>query len=188
LLDQNLSRPKKSKKRTFANARASHCGLHGAVDLTAYDLPSFLPTARDSAMKKVVFYQKSGSKKDREHKDLLAAAGYEVETRDLTAENWTSAGLRAFFAERPVPEWFDPAAPQVLSGEIDPSRANPQQALVMLSVNPSLINGPLIKCNGRCASGLDVKELRQFLEAHACGGKPASVKHLPSTWSQTMSA
>jgi nitrogenase-associated protein len=178
--------PKKSKKRTFANAGASHSGLHGAVDLTACDSLSFLLTARDSAMKKVVFYQKSGSKKDREQKDMLAAAGYEVETRDLTAENWTSAGLRAFFAEKPVSEWFDPKAPQVLSGEIDPSRANPQQALVMFSVDPSLINGPLIKCNGRCASGLDAKELRHFLEVHARGGKPAIVKHLPSTWSQTM--
>jgi nitrogenase-associated protein len=183
-----LPAPKKSKKRTFANAGASHSGLDGAVDLAAYDLLSLLPTARDSAMKKVVFYQKPGSKKDRAHKDMLAAAGYEVEMRDLTAENWTSAGLRAFFAEKPVSEWFDPKAPQVLSGEIDPSRANPQQALVMLSVNPSLINGPLVRCNGRCASGLDAKELRLFLDVHARGGEPATVKHLPSTWSQTMNA
>jgi ADP-ribosyl-[dinitrogen reductase] hydrolase len=149
---------------------------------------AFCLAERDSAMKKVVLYQKSGSKKAREQKDMLAAAGYEVELRDLTAEHWTSAGLRPFFAERPVSEWFDPSAPQVLSGEIDPSRANPQQALVMFSVNPSLINGPLIKCNGRCASGLNVRELRYFLDVHASGGKPASVKHLPSTWSQTMNA
>jgi nitrogenase-associated protein len=135
-------------------------------------------------MKKVVFYQRTGSRKDHEQQAMLVAAGYTVETRDLIAEHWTAAGLRAFFAEKPVSDWFDPAAPQVLSGEIDPKRPNPQEALVMLSVNPSLINGPLVKCASHCASGLDDEELRHFLDVHARGGKPASVKRPPTTWGE----
>lgn len=135
-------------------------------------------------MKKVTFYERTGSVKDREQKAMLAAAGYVVETRELTAEHWTPAGLRAYFAERPVSEWFDPAAPQVLSGEIDPNRPNPQEALVMLSINPGLIHGPLVKYNGRCASGLEGEELHHFLDVHARVGKPASVERPPTTWGE----
>jgi nitrogenase-associated protein len=133
-------------------------------------------------MKKVVFYERAGSAKDREQLAQLAAAGYEVDARDLAAEHWTPAGLRAFFADRPVAEWFDPTAAEVVSGEINPSQPNPQEALVLLSVNPALINGPLVKYNGRCASGLDAEELRYFLDVEARGGKPALVKNPPSTW------
>jgi nitrogenase-associated protein len=132
-------------------------------------------------MTKVVFYQKTNSDKHREQKAMLAAAGYEVDVRDLTGEHWTPAGLRAYFAERPVPEWFDSSAPQIVSGEIDPSRSNPQQALVMLSINPALINGPLVKINGRCASGLDNAELKHFI-ATPRGGKPGSGRQLPANW------
>jgi nitrogenase-associated protein len=139
-------------------------------------------------MRKVVFYEKSGSAKDREQKAMLAAAGYEIDARDLTAEHWTPAGLRAFFAERPAPEWFDPDAPQVVSGEIDPARLTPQQALVMFSVDPSLIRSPLVKFNGRCASGLDAAELHQFLDVHARGRKPAPVRHPPASMSEAGTA
>ncbi|MCI4679266.1 hypothetical protein K9U39_01950 [Rhodoblastus acidophilus] len=136
-------------------------------------------------MKKVVFYLKPGAANDIEHKALLAAAGYEVDARDLTAEHWTSAGLRAFFGERPIEEWFDPAAPKVVSGEINPARLNAQEALVTLALDPSLINGPLVRYNGRCASGLDADELRDFVDIHARNGKPASVKQPPTSWGAT---
>lgn len=135
-------------------------------------------------MKKVVLYEKSGSESDRAQKAMLVAAGYAVETRDLTAEHWTAAGLRAYFAEKPVAEWFDPSAPEVLSGEIDPSQSNPQQALVMLTINPTLIHGPLVKINGRCASGLEGEELQHFVDVHARGGKPVSVQRPPTTWGE----
>lgn len=135
-------------------------------------------------MKKVIFYGRTGSEKDREQKAMLTAAGYAVETRDLTAEHWTAAGLRAYFAEKPVSEWFDPSAPEVLSGEIDPTRLNPQEALVKLSINPGLIHSPLVKYNGRCASGLEGEELQYFLDVHARGGKPASVKRPPTSWGE----
>lgn len=133
-------------------------------------------------MKKVVFYQRTGSVKDRAQQAMLASAGYVVETLDLAAEHWTPAGLRAFFAERPVAEWFDSSAARVLSGEIAPLRLNPQEALVQLSVDPTLINGPLVKFNGRCAAGLDSDELRYFLEVEARDGKPASVRRPPGAW------
>jgi nitrogenase-associated protein len=135
-------------------------------------------------MKKVIFYEKASSAEDSEQKAMLAAAGYSVETRDLVGENWTPAGLRAYFAERPVDEWFDPRAPRVLSGEINPKLPNPQEALVMLSIDPSLIHGPLVKINGHCGCGLEGEELREFLDVHARGGKPKSVKRPPNSWGE----
>lgn len=138
-------------------------------------------------MKKVIFYAKAGSEKDSEQKALLAAAGYDLDARDLTTEHWTPAALRAFFAERPVEEWFDPLSPRVVSGEIDPSRSNPQEALVMLSVDPALIASPLVKVNGYCASALADDELLAFVDVLARGGRPMTVFQQPASWGESFS-
>ena len=103
---------------------------------------------------------------------MLAAAGYEVDMRDLTGEHWTPAGLRAYFAERPVAEWFDPPR-RKSSRARSTRRVQSAAALVMLSINPALIKSPLVKINGRCASGLDNAELKHFI-ATPRGGKPGS--------------
>lgn len=105
-------------------------------------------------MTKVVFYEKPGAEAAR-HKAILAAAGHDVETRDLTAEAWSAALLRPYFGETPVRDWFDAAAPRVLSGEVDPSRINPQAALTMMIVDPTLIRHPLVKAGGDCRAGID---------------------------------
>ncbi len=131
-------------------------------------------------MVKIIFYEKPGCAETQTQKSFLAAAGYQIEARDLTAERWTPAGLRGFFAERPVAEWFDPRAAKVLSGEIDPSRANPQAALVMMSLDPDLIRSPLLKLKGRCASGLEAAELEIFL---AGGRFERPDACLPAVWS-----
>jgi nitrogenase-associated protein len=114
-------------------------------------------------MPTVVFYENPDKALNSNQKKLIAAAGHEVETRDLTAENWTPAALRAYFGDRPVADWFDPRAPKILSGEIDPDKVNPQAALIMMSVDPSLIKSPLVKFEDRCASGLDAAQLDIFL-------------------------
>ncbi len=121
-------------------------------------------------MTKIIFYEKPGCVENQKQKNFLGAAGYEIETRDLTTEHWTPAGLRAFFAEKPVAEWFDWSAAKIASGEINPAATNPQSALVMMSVDPNLIKSPLLKYNGRCASGLDAAELERFLTGHKRGG------------------
>ncbi len=114
-------------------------------------------------MPTVVFYEKPDNALHPSQKKLVAAAGHEVETRDLTAENWTPVALRAYFGDRPVADWFDRRAPKILSGEIDPDKVNPQAALIMMSVDPSLIKSPLVKFKDRCASGLDATQLQVFL-------------------------
>jgi nitrogenase-associated protein len=133
-------------------------------------------------MAKIIFYEKPGCAENQKQKNYLVAAGYEIEARDLTAEHWTPAGLRAFFADKPVAEWFDPRAPQILSGEIDPKVANPQAALVMMSVNPSLIKSPLVMLDGRCGSGLDGAELEVFLGVKARDRIRHPASTTPQAW------
>jgi nitrogenase-associated protein len=138
-------------------------------------------------MSKLVFYAKPGAANSAEQEAALAAAGFEVETRDLTAEHWTAASLRAFFDERPIVEWFDPAEPRVASGEIEPARPNAQEALVTLALDPRLINGPLARYNGSCAAGLDAGQLREFIDVQAQAGKTTPVRRLPRTWGEAWS-
>jgi nitrogenase-associated protein len=114
-------------------------------------------------MAKVIFYEKPECQENQRQKAILAAAGHEVETRDLLTEHWTAAGLRAFFAETPVKDWFDPAAPRVVSGEIDPASINPQEALVKMSLDPSLIKRPLMKFGSFCVAGFDAAFLDRRL-------------------------
>jgi nitrogenase-associated protein len=104
-------------------------------------------------VKTILFFEKPGCAESLRQKSRLAAAGYKVDARDLTSESWTPGGLRGFFADKPVAEWFDPRAPKILSGEIDPAKITPQAALVMMAVDPSLIRSPLLKYDGRCGAG-----------------------------------
>lgn len=106
-------------------------------------------------MTKVVFYEKPGSLDAARHKAAFAAAGHDVETRNLLTEAWSAALLRPYFGATPVRDWFDADAPRVRSGEIDPDRVNPQAALTMMIVDPALIRHPLVKAGGDCRAGID---------------------------------
>lgn len=115
-------------------------------------------------MTKVIFYEKPGCVVNQNQKNLVEAAGFDVEIYDLMAQKWTAAGLRAYFGDRPVEDWFDPEAPRIRSGEVNPASANPQAALVMMTVDPTLIKSPLVKLEDRCASGLDESQLEIFIK------------------------
>lgn len=118
-------------------------------------------------MPKITFYVKPGEDGEFAHQQNLVESGYEIEIRDLSAENWTAALLRPFFDNKPVPEWFNPQAPQILSGEINPLTMHAQGALVAMSVDPDLIRGPLVKLSGRCGAGLTAEEWPNFLAGKA---------------------
>jgi ADP-ribosyl-[dinitrogen reductase] hydrolase len=123
-------------------------------------------------MTKITFYVKPGETGEFAQKNSLAEKGYDIEIRDLTAETWTSALLRPYFDNRPVADWFNPQAPQVLSGAIDPKAMHAQGALVAMTVDPNLIRGPLVKLAGRCGAGLTEAEWPEFL-----AGKRSSASH-----------
>lgn len=116
-------------------------------------------------MAHIVFYENPASADCARHKAELMACGHEVEARDLTREAWSVSSLRPYFGERPVRDWFDPAAPRVRSGEIRFDELTPQMALVMMILDPGLINAPLLRIGSHCEVGYDRDRLARFTVA-----------------------
>ena len=106
-------------------------------------------------MAHVIYYEKPGCVGHARQKALLIASGHEIEARDLLAEPWSPSSLRPYFGEKPLREWFNPCAPRIMSGEIDANAVTPQEALVIMILDPSLIRRPLMRVNGRAEAGFD---------------------------------
>jgi nitrogenase-associated protein len=103
-------------------------------------------------MADVVFYAKPGCLSNAKQKQLLAGLGHRLSVRDLLAEPWTAARLRPFFGDRPVPDWFNPSAPVIKSGVLDPWALDEADALALMVADPLLIRRPLIEAlDLRCA-------------------------------------
>ncbi|MGE5320521.1 MAG: nitroreductase family protein [Hyphomicrobiaceae bacterium] len=110
-------------------------------------------------MTTLIFYEKPGCANNTRQKRLLHDAGHEVIARDLLAEPWTAARLLEFFAGLPVADWFNRAAPQLKSGEIDPDAVDAETALRLLLASPVLIRRPLIEAKGWRLAGFDADEV-----------------------------
>lgn len=106
-------------------------------------------------MSKIVFYEKPGCLNQARQKSALQAAGHELVVRDLIATPWCAETLRPFFGDRPVPDWFNRAAPQVKSGEIVPETLDPEEALALMMADPLLIRRPLMLLDRQSVCGFD---------------------------------
>jgi nitrogenase-associated protein len=93
----------------------------------------------------VTFYEKPGCLSNATQKEFLRGLGHRLDVRDLLAEPWTPRSLRRFFGNRPVGEWFNPTAPRVKSGSVQPHLLDEAQALKILAADPILIRRPLIE-------------------------------------------
>lgn len=96
-------------------------------------------------MASIIFYEKPGCKGNARQKALLEQAGHTVIAKNLKTEAWTAASLLNFLGTLPVSEWFNPAAPAIKSGEINPAKLTPDSALPLLLANPLLIHRPLME-------------------------------------------
>lgn len=106
-------------------------------------------------MARVVFFESAAYPHCASQIERLTAMGHVVESFDLMNEPWSVSSLRPFFGSRPVPEWFDPLARRVVSGEINPGNITAQSALVQMILDPTLINGPLIRIGSHCEAGMN---------------------------------
>ncbi|SEJ79704.1 nitrogenase-associated protein [Pseudomonas linyingensis] len=116
-------------------------------------------------MTAVVFYEKTGCATNSRQKQLLRAAGIDLQVRSLLDEPWSAERLRPFFAGRPVVEWFNRAAPAVKSGAVDPQQLSAEQALALLLAEPLLIRRPLIQWDAAHLLGFDLAALNALLPA-----------------------
>jgi len=114
-------------------------------------------------MASVVFYEKPGCANNTRQKVLLAAAGHTVLAKSLLTEKWDAPRLREFFGTLPVAAWFNPSAPRIKSGEIDPARLGEDEALLEMEKDPLLIRRPLMEADGRRCAGFDMIEIDAWI-------------------------
>jgi nitrogenase-associated protein len=114
-------------------------------------------------MTKVIFYEKPGCSNNARQKQLLSAAGHELDIRNLLTETWTADVLRSYFAGKPVAAWFNKAAPKIKSGEIQPDAIDADTALAMMLAEPILIRRPLMEAAGRRNAGFDPAEVEAWI-------------------------
>ncbi|MGD1951024.1 MAG: ArsC/Spx/MgsR family protein [Leptolyngbyaceae cyanobacterium] len=114
-------------------------------------------------MATIDFYEKPGCVGNARQKSLLLAAGHVVQVHNLLAQPWTPEHLRSFFGERPVAEWFNPTAPPITTGEVDPSQVSASEALALMIKQPILIRRPLLQVENRRAVGFDLTEVDAWI-------------------------
>lgn len=114
-------------------------------------------------MANVIFYEKPGCASNAKQKALLIASGHQVEARDLLKEPWSAPSLRPYFGAKPVREWFNAASPRVKSGEVKPDVVNPQEAIMMMIMDPGLIRRPLMRIGDHCEAGFDPASVSRWI-------------------------
>ena len=130
----------------------------------------------------VTFYEKPGCGTNARQRLALSNAGHTLEVHSLLTEPWTAERLRGFFGDTPVAAWFNPAAPKVKSGAVDPSAVDAETAIALMLAEPLLIRRPLVETeSGRCA-GFDREPVLSLLGPSDPAARPlegCSSPHVP---------
>ena len=103
----------------------------------------------------VVFYEKPGCINNTKQKHWLRESGHELVEKNLLTHDWQTLELRQFFAELPITQWFNPSAPRIKSGEINPAQLDAEQAIALLQAEPLLIRRPLMQVGESRMVGFD---------------------------------
>ncbi|WP_027527710.1 ArsC/Spx/MgsR family protein [Bradyrhizobium sp. Ec3.3] len=114
-------------------------------------------------MTTVLFWQKPGCGTNARQICALEAAGHHVVAKSLLTEPWTASDLCTFFGNTPVRSWFNPAAPRVTSGEVDPATIDAAGAIALMLEDPLLIRRPLIEANNARCAGFDREPVPSLL-------------------------
>lgn len=116
-------------------------------------------------MATILFYQKPGCGTNARQIRALEAAGHQVIARNLLTEPWTAERLLTFFGTSPVTSWFNPAAPRVKSGEVNPAEIDAADAIALMRDDPLLIRRPLIEAGDARCAGFDREPVPSLLGA-----------------------
>ncbi len=129
-------------------------------------------------MKIVLFYEKPGCATNARQKQQLREAGCLVVERNLLEHGMNVEELYTFFKALPVSRWFNPNAPKIKSGAIDPSGMSEEAALRLLMMEPMLIRRPLMVFAGKKMCGFDTASVEKQLgcplrspASEACSGE-----------------
>jgi len=114
-------------------------------------------------MATILFYEKPGCQNNIRQKKILELSGHIVEPINLLVHQWTTEELGHFLGEKPIAECFNPAAPAIKSGLINPFEFSKEEALEIMIKEPLLIKRPLLKIGNQCIQGFDTSLLQQMI-------------------------
>jgi arsenate reductase (glutaredoxin) len=130
-------------------------------------------------MAHIVFYEKRGCLNNTRQKEWLTAAGHYVEAVNILEHGWTEETLKPFFGNKPVAEWFNPTAPAIKSGELNPDGFSGESAIKAMIGQPILIKRPLMTIDGtHNLQGFDKDALHDMIGLTALAGKEDMVDAL----------
>lgn len=115
-------------------------------------------------VKLVVFYEKPFCAANAKQKAILRASGCTLIERNLLEHGLDRETLRSFMGDAKVSEWFNPAAPAIKNGFINPESLEEEEAMVLLMGNPILIRRPLMVIGKEKLCGFDAKKVSEVLE------------------------
>lgn len=114
-------------------------------------------------MTTIDFYEKPGCVGNAKQKKVLETAGHHLRTHNLLTESWTAETLRPFFGDRPVKDWFNPTAPAITAGEVQPETLTSDAALALMVAQPILIRRPLLQVGDRRMAGFSLAEVNAWV-------------------------
>ncbi|MDD2267310.1 ArsC/Spx/MgsR family protein [Sulfuricurvum sp.] len=117
-------------------------------------------------VKLVVFYEKPFCAANAKQKQILRSSGCILIERNLLEHGLSSDELRTFMGEKRVPEWFNPAAPSIKNGKINPDVLDETEALELLMKDPILIRRPLMVIGIEKLCGFDEKRVSEILDRY----------------------
>ena len=129
-------------------------------------------------MADITFFEKPGCENNRRQKEWLLFSGHTLKVLNLLAHAWTKEKLRPFLEGKPVRECFNPAAPDIRDGIIDPSTISFEEALDAMISNPLLIRRPLMVIDGRHLQGFDKALLRTIITLEPVPGAETAIETL----------
>lgn len=132
-------------------------------------------------MTQILFFEKPGCGGNARQKLALRNAGHELTVRSLLDEPWTRDSLLGYLAPLPVPAWFNPAAPRIKSGDVNPDALTAEAALALLLAEPLLIRRPLMQRldDGSRRVGFDTAEIDAWVGLAPTAVTQASLEGCP---------
>jgi len=132
-------------------------------------------------MATILFYEKPGCRNNTRQKEMLELSGHTVEPVNLLEYPWSQEELGEYLGEKPLSECFNPAAPAIKSGELNPQDFSREEALLMMISDPILIRRPLMQIGGHRVQGFDTTVLRELISLTGVPGAESIVKALRMT-------
>lgn len=111
----------------------------------------------------VLFYEKPGCSSNAKQKRALRDAGCMVIVRDLLQNNLTLEELLAYLEDSKIEQWFNPNAPKIKDGSVNPKNMTKMSALELLLFEPILIRRPLMVVKNKKMCGFDQDAVEKLL-------------------------